>query len=120
MTASGTAGTEHIPWEGIKLSFNAVWQQGVFKGAKIQPGSRYRVSIWAKADRPGLGLLVKLPKTDRPDGEQFALGTEWKEYSTVVTTPDARGDAEIVFHPELEFKGPGTAWVDLFQIVPAD
>ena len=106
--------------EGIHLWLSRVGQYSVFKGTKIQSASRYRVSFWAKADRPGLSLLVKVPNTDQPDGEQFALGTEWKEYSTVVTTPDAPADAEIVFHPELNFEGPGAAWLDLLQVVPCE
>lgn len=110
MTASGA--------EGIALGFNFVGQYGVFEGVKIKPDGRYRVSLWAKADRPGRGLRLALPRTDRADGEQFTLSTEWQEYSMVVTAKGAQGNGEILMGPGLKFKGPGTAWVDLFQEVP--
>ena len=103
--------------KGVELTFNAVGQSGVFTGAKIQPADRYRVSIWAKADRPGIGLLLKMSNTDRADGEQFTLGTEWQEHSVVVTVKD---DPENVIGPALDVSGPGTAWLDLLQIVPAE
>jgi hypothetical protein len=97
MTASGA--------EGLRLGFN---------GVGIQAGRRYRVSLWARADRPGVGLRLALPGTDRAGGEPFTLSTEWEEYSLVITAP---GDVESA--PSLQFDGPGTAWVDLFQVVPA-
>jgi hypothetical protein len=106
--------------EGIALGFNFVGQYGVFEGAKIQPAGRYRVSLWAKADRPGLGLRLALSHTDRADGEKFTLSTEWQEYSLVVTAQGAQGDGENLIGPGLQFDGPGVAWVDLFQIVPAE
>ena len=103
--------------EGVELTFNQVGQYGVFEGAKIESDSRYRVSIWAKADRPGLDLGLKVTNTDRADWQNFTLGTGWKEYSSVVT---ATSVPELTLGPALQLSGPGTVWIDLFQVVPAE
>jgi len=100
LTASGP--------DGLKLTFNRV---------EVEADRRYRVSFWGKADRPGAALRLKVSKTDRPGEQQFAIGTEWKEYSIIVT---AKVDAEKQIGPGLQFAGPGTVWLDLFQVVPAE
>ena len=91
----------------------------------LQPGKPHRVSIWAKADRPGLGMRLILPHTDRADGQQVAVSTEWREYSFIATAQNE----PYYFHStenavecvsKLEFTGPGVVWLDMFQIVPAE
>ena len=101
--------------KGVELTFNAVGQYGVFKGTKLQPDSRHRISIWAKGDRPGLSLDMKTTYTDCADWQSFALGTDWREYSFVVTT---RESPESTIGPAVRIGGPGIVWVDLFQVVP--
>ena len=104
--------------KGVELTFNQVGQYGVFKGTKIEPGNRYCVSVWAKSDRSGVNLDVKMTNTDVADWRSFALGTDWKEYSFVVT---AKSDVpELTLGPSLKLSGPGTVWVDLFQVVPVE
>ena len=94
--------------DALKLTFNRV---------EVEPDKRYRVSLWAKADRPGVGLRLTVARTDRGDGEPFALGTEWEEHSVLVT---AQVSAEKLIGPRIQFDGPGTVWLDSFQIVPAE
>ena len=135
MTATGTDST----W-GIRLLDNvAAYGVSVTSlPAKIQAGQGYRVSIWAKADRPGLPLRLALPGTDHPPSTRawvdthekgnFTLTTDWREYSFLAIADEASmqaGRLEIVgstamSRPKLDFTGPGVAWVDLLQVIPAE
>ena len=134
MTALGTDTT----W-GVRLRDNAA-AYGISMTSfplKIQSGQRYRVCVWARADRPGLHLRLALPGTDRPPstrawvdgyGGPCALTTDWQEYAILATADEDSMRAarlEVVegtamSAPKLDFSGPGTAWVDLFQVVPAE
>ena len=93
---------------GVELGFN---------GVPIQPGSRYRASLWAKADRSGIDVGLVLPDTGQEGEPRFDLTTHWQEYALIVT---AQGDTEHSIQPKLRSNGPGTVWLDLFQIVPVE
>ena len=56
-----------------------------------------------------------MSNTDLADWQTFTLGTDWKEYSFVVT---ATSVPELTLKPALKLAGPGKVWVDLFQVVP--
>jgi len=77
----------------------------------LEAAKEYRVSLWAKARTEGVRLEVSVGKLAR---EQFFLTTEWLEYSFTCAcgqTPERIG-------PEIGLSSAGTAWLDLFQIVP--
>lgn len=104
--------------EGLELSGNAVGGYGVFPGPKPQPGGRYRVSVWAQADRPGLALRLALAHSSIAGGETLPVGTQWQEFALVGTAEGAQDAAENMIAPVVEFTGPGTVWLDLLQVVP--
>ena len=77
----------------------------------LKAGQEYHVSLWAKAKTAGVKLDLSLGKLRE---EQYALTTEWQEYSFDVK-PEAdmrRAGAGIALG------SAGVAWVDLFQVVP--
>jgi hypothetical protein len=76
----------------------------------VEAGKEYRVSIWAKAKTEGVRLQVGLGEIRQ---EQFPLTTDWQEYSFTCTPPTSGRVG-----PSLGLKSAGTAWLDLFQIVP--
>jgi len=78
---------------------------------RVQAGQAYSVSIWAKGQSEGVVLKVSLGGFG---SQEFALTTEWKEYAFSVTPDKDPGRVS----PGLALGSAGTAWVDLFQIVP--
>ena len=78
---------------------------------KFVPGDRLRISVWAKAKKPGLTLrfaddcLTGFPK-------DFALSTEWHRYETTATVAKARGFTMLSFN----LVGKGVAWFDMFEV----
>jgi len=80
----------------------------------IQEGTRYRVSLWAKADRPGTVFRVSFSDLGLA-ARELELGTEWREYVLEAVAAKSRERAGGV---ELHYPGPGTAWFDLLQVVP--
>lgn len=78
---------------------------------RVAAGRTYRVSIWGRALQPGLTLRLALAQF----GEQsFELTTDWREY-TLEVTPDADASRAGL---ALSLQTPGTAWLDLLQVVP--
>lgn len=78
---------------------------------KFVPGDQLRISIWAKAKKPGLILrfsddcLSGFPK-------DFTLTTEWQRYETTATVSKARGYTMLSFN----LMEKGVAWFDLFEV----
>ena len=77
-------------------------------------GVVYRLSVWAKSDRPDTQIAVSMESLSTTS-QTFSLTQEWTEYSFQgVSSEDRRS------HTGLSFSGPGTIWLDLFQVVPLE
>ena len=78
---------------------------------RVEAGRTYRVSIWGRALQPGVRLRLELGQFGE---ESFELTTDWREYAFEVT-PDADASRAGL---ALALETPGTAWLDLLQVVP--
>ncbi len=78
---------------------------------RVEGGRTYRVSIWGRALQPGVRLRLALGQFGE---ESFELSGEWREYAFEVT-PDADASRAGL---ALALETPGTAWLDLLQVVP--
>jgi len=79
---------------------------------QLNGGQQYRVSIWARARTEGVALKLSLGDLG---GQRWELGTEWREYSFAVK-PEADIRRAVA---NIALDSAGVAWLDLFQIVPA-
>lgn len=79
----------------------------------LEANRKYRVSLWAKAKSDGVLLEVGLGDLGR---HPFTLTQDWKECSFTCSSGQTAGRAS----PGLALKGTGTAWIDLFQVAPAE
>lgn len=79
----------------------------------LTPATRYRLSIWARAEQPGQKFSLML---DTAKGEQatHALTTDWQEYAVEFTSSEKAGRSQI----SLRFLGVGSVWFDALQVVP--
>jgi hypothetical protein len=77
----------------------------------IEAHKHYRVSLWAKAKSAGVPLEVRLGDIAP---QQCSLTGEWQEFSFTWDSGASSGRVS----PSLSLKGTGTAWIDLFQVVP--
>jgi len=77
----------------------------------VEAGRTYRVSIWGRALQPGVTLRLALGQFGE---ESFELSGEWREHALEVT-PDADASRAGL---ALSLETPGTAWLDLLQVVP--
>ncbi len=81
---------------------------------KYKTGTKYRASVWARADRPGVqfrftdGTLEGFPQT-------VALTTEWKRYEAEGVAKRDKSYSGL----GIQLLGPGTAWFDVFEVVIA-
>jgi hypothetical protein len=89
------------------MHFAAFW-------VRVRKGTTYRLSIWAKADRPGTRFEIAFPDLTLA-ARSFDLTTGWAEYALEVAAPR---DIDRAGGPELSYQGPGTAWFDLLQFAP--
>ena len=80
---------------------------------RIEKNREYRVSIWGQAKTPGVQLEVSLGSLGQ---EQFALTTDWQEYSFTCSSGETEGRVSA----GVGLKSAGTAWIDLFQVVPVE
>jgi hypothetical protein len=80
----------------------------------LEPGKRYRLSIWAKGERDGQRFTLAL---DAVKGEQaeHALSTEWREYAVEFTASEK---ATSRMGTSLQLLSAGAAWFDALQVVP--
>ena len=88
--------------EGCHLTAKSAWADN---------GQTWKLSIWAKAERPGAKMTLSAVDVCT---EEFVLDTEWREYVAVGVSEKDRTV------PKLSFHGPGTAWFDLFQFAPVE
>lgn len=83
----------------------------------VEEGQTYRISTWGRALQGARALGVELTVELGGFGERsFELTSDWREY-TFDVTPDSdarRGGLAI------SLTSPGTAWVDLLQVVPVE
>lgn len=79
---------------------------------QLKAGQEYRVSIWGKARDAGVALKLSLGSLG---AKRWELDPQWREYSfTVKPTEDVRRAQATI-----GLDSAGTAWLDLFQVVPA-
>lgn len=80
----------------------------------LEPGTRYRVSVWARGERDGQRFSLSL---DTLEGEaaEHAMTTDWREYTAEFT---ASADTDGRLRPNLRLLSAGSAWFDLLQVVP--
>ena len=100
---------------------------------KANPGSTYRISVWAKTDivknvqvkRTFWDWLFRRKKTVSKSFEiglgifgsaQFEADSLWKEYSTYISVP-ADQDTLLRTNLTLQMPGAGVAWFDNLQVV---
>ncbi len=81
----------------------------------LTPGKRYRLSIWAKGERPGMKFRLGLDAVSDPQAVH-EMTTEWKEYAVDFT---ASANATRM-SPGLNLVSQGSAWFDALQVVPLD
>ncbi len=116
---------ESIPaWGPYNMEFNAI---------PVVPGKPLAFTCWAKADRDGRRLSLRL----RAEGggsytATLKLTTEWKRYKLFVKRAgdqqngswgDLSANAYGLYVPRLDFISPGTFWVDdcgIFQAEDGD
>ena len=77
---------------------------------QLQGEQEYRVSIWAKSNKPGVPLKLSLGGLH---SEQFELTTNWQEYAFKV-----KPEKGVRLSAGIGLAGPGVAWLDLFQVAP--
>jgi hypothetical protein len=80
---------------------------------KMQPGKRYKLSVYIKSDTRGLPVKFGMTK-DSPwgwkEGPTVNAGTGWKQYTTAISNI-ANG---YIF---IEFSAPGTVWMSDFSLL---
>ncbi|MGC8864063.1 MAG: hypothetical protein ACP5R5_15000, partial [Armatimonadota bacterium] len=81
---------------------------------KYKAGARYRASVWAKSQTPGVqfrftdAVLDGFPRT-------FALSTEWQRYEAEGVAKRDKPYSSL----GIQLLGPGTAWFDVFEVIQA-
>ncbi len=89
-------------------------------GIPLRPHTTYQASFYAKASRPNGTVTVTLLDDDTGKSlvEQTVsgVGTEWKQYSTTLETPDMTASSRN--HFVLSVTEPGTLWVTLASLFP--
>jgi len=112
------------PWHarhGLhSMKLNAPVKGGALRYTKspipVEKDTKYRISIWAKAETAGSIFKLRSGKFRLSgDENEFTLTEKWKEY---VTTGTARKTSSKEAVIDLRFTGKGAAWFDLFQVVP--
>lgn len=80
----------------------------------LEPGKRYRLSVWARGERDGQRFALSL---DAVDGQQaeHTLTTDWREYAVEFTATDGAGAR---MGSSLKLLSAGAAWFDALQVVP--
>lgn len=95
-----------------------VESHGQFDGAgqgyypTLEPGKRYRLSIWMRQEGiPGGNVRVGFTSVYAGTQRTHAVSGEWREYMADYVAPEWPG-LGVVSVFELRFEGPGTVWVD--------
>ncbi len=78
----------------------------------LEKGRTYKVSIWARGQKPGLRFQYGLGGIEAP-AQTFELTTEWKQYELTGLSKDG-GRHGL----SLRLVSAGTAWFDLMEVVP--
>ncbi|HQK94279.1 MAG TPA: hypothetical protein PLD23_12280 [Armatimonadota bacterium] len=78
----------------------------------LEKGKRYRLSVWARGDRPGQRFSLTVDAVDAALGTH-ELATDWQQ--TVVEFAASEAAGERVY-PRLELLTAGKAWFDLVQL----
>lgn len=83
-----------------------------------QPGAAHTFSVWAKADRPGMTLHLRMgPPTERlwtaPWQETVALSTNWTRYHLTATLPPA---PDFAYLARLTSHDEGVFWIDQVMV----
>ena len=89
-------------------------------GIPLQPQTKYQASFYARSSRPNATVMVTLLSDDtgKPLVEQSVagVGTEWKQYSVALETPQMPASSRN--HFVLSVTEPGTLWVNLASLFP--
>lgn len=80
----------------------------------LEAGKRYRLSIWARGERPGQRMALTLDAVDEEKGTHV-LSTDWQEYAVEFTASEGVGARSQI---GLRLLSAGTAWFDALQVVP--
>jgi hypothetical protein len=81
----------------------------------LTPGKRFRLSVWAKGERPGMKFRLALDAVPA-DQAVHEMTAEWKEYAVEFTSSPNAGRGS----PGLSLLSQGSAWFDALQVVPLD
>ena len=88
-------------------------QDGVF----VERGKPCTFKFWLRAEKLLGPVRVKLHReSELCAALEFWPGAEWKQFQGVLTSSAHDGDATLT----IEFRGPGTIWVDLASLIPRD
>lgn len=78
----------------------------------VEPGASYRVTGWARGDRPEARFRVLLENSGAA-GEEVAAGREWTQFSfRARVAPEAKTSSVVI-----RALAPSTVWLDLVQCV---
>ncbi|NPV47953.1 MAG: hypothetical protein HPY69_13410 [Armatimonadetes bacterium] len=80
----------------------------------LEAGKRYRLSVWARGERPGQRMALTLDAVDDQQGTHV-LSTEWQEYAVEFTASEGVGARSQI---GLRLLSAGAAWFDALQVVP--
>ena len=124
---SGTGPSSALP-RSMKLSVKhagpdeeAGVQNDGFWGIPVRPDTTYKASFYAKADSPEVGpLTVSIVSNETGEAVASAalpaIGTDWKQYSTVLKTGNT--GVSSTNHLVLSVERPGTVWFNLISLFP--
>lgn len=91
-----------------------------YGGIPIEKNQSYNFSLYARADVPFAGVIrVALEASSGEvcaQGEIEGLGSEWEKYERKLTAVSSCSNARLV----LTFDSPGTIYIDMVSLFPAE
>ncbi|HVT13279.1 MAG TPA: alpha-L-arabinofuranosidase C-terminal domain-containing protein [Fimbriimonadaceae bacterium] len=102
---------QKIAVEGGTPCTVGISQEGLF----LDPGDPCRLSVWLKQDGIAGPVKVRFSERGTPLAScEFNPGHAWKRYEATIS-PSARSTEATI---RIEFRGPGTLWVDAASLMP--
>ncbi len=96
------------PPASVGVAQDGIWARG---------GEGMRFSVWLRAAGGAGKVRVKLAREGKTFCEtEFEAGAEWKKFSTSFSPSEEVADGTL----SIEFRGPGTIWIDNASLMPVE
>lgn len=102
----------------IRIDAGAPATAGISQdGIAVQRGTACKFSVYLKSSIPNMPVMVRLHRDGREVAScRFTSEADWRKFTAPMDPTETDANATL----SIEFRGPGTVWVDNASLMPED